>query len=98
MKTRHFTSVILFTFILVSPVRSLAQVTISGKVLDETKNPLPYASVSLKGTYDGASTNDKGEYSFKTSQKGKFTLVITYLGYEKQEIAVDIADKNLVIN
>src|ERR1019366_4543539 len=43
-------------------------------------------------------TNDKGEYSFKTSQKGKFILMISYLGYETQEIPVVIADKNLVIN
>jgi len=79
-------------------MHSFAQVTISGKVIDESKNPLPYSSVLLKGTYDGGSTNDKGEYNFKTSQKGKQILVISYLGYDTKEIEINIVDKNLVIN
>ena len=77
---------------------SFAQVTISGKVMDESKNPLPYSSVLLKGTYDGGSTNDKGEYAFKTSEKGKKTLVFSYLGYETQELEINIADKNIILN
>ncbi len=87
-----FFALILYAF------QSSGQVNISGKIIDETKNPLPFASVLLKGTYDGASTNDKGEYSFKTSEKGKQTLVFSYLGYETKEVEINIGDKNQVVN
>ena len=38
------------------------QTTIKGKVLDEKGKALPGANVSLKGTYDGASTNAEGNF------------------------------------
>ena len=79
-------------------IRSNAQITISGKVTDENKAPLPYAGVLLKGSYDGASTSDKGEYSFKTKLTGKQILVFSYLGYENLEIEVNINAKNIVLN
>jgi hypothetical protein len=45
-----------------------AQTTIAGKVTDK-KNPLIGVSITLKDTYDGATSDSSGKYSFKTSEK-----------------------------
>ena len=46
-----------------------AQVTISGKVTSKGKG-LKNVSVTLKDTYDGATTDANGNYTFQTSEKG----------------------------
>lgn len=42
---------------------------------------IPGASVYLEGTYDGASTNDKGEFTFKTTKTGKVVLKVESMGF-----------------
>ena len=59
-----------------------SQVEISGKVVDEQKNPIMGANVYLDGTYDGTSTNQKGEFSFNTQEKGTQTIVVSYVSFE----------------
>ena len=67
-----------------------AQTTITGKVTDK-KNPLPGVSITLKDTYDGATSDSSGKYSFKTTEKGEFLLVVTSVGYKpyEQKIVLD---------
>jgi len=94
-----YTKPLLFFIVFFSFVSGLrAQVTISGNVVGDDKKPVPYASVFLKGSYDGTSTDDKGHYTFKTSQKGKFVLVFSYIGFETQSVDVDLTDKDVQIN
>lgn len=60
---------------------------LKGKVIDaRTKEPLVGVSVQIKGVTNGASTNGKGEFTLYTGQKFPFTVVVTYIGYEKQEL------------
>ncbi|MGY8909187.1 MAG: TonB-dependent receptor [Flavobacteriales bacterium] len=73
------TLLLLFTIFTIS---FNAQTTISGKVLDNKNNPILGASVYLDGTYDGTSTNEKGEFSFHTEEKGTQTLVVSFVSYE----------------
>src|SRR5258708_13265954 len=77
-----------------SPTFLLAQVTISGKVSDK-KNPLQGASISLKDTYDGAITDSLGRFSFKTSEKGEQTLIVSSIGYKPFEQKITIEKTNL---
>src|SRR5215510_15050977 len=67
-----------------------AQTTISGKVTDK-KNPLPLVSIVLKDTYDGATSDSSGKYSFRTTEKGEFILTATSVGYKpfEQKIRLD---------
>ena len=60
--------------------------TISGRVADEEGFPLPGATVLIKGTFKGTTTNSDGNYSIKVS-KGS-VLVFSFVGYQTQEIAV----------
>ncbi len=59
---------------------------VSGKVTDETKQPIIGVSVVLKGTSRGTVTDINGEYKIST-EKGK-TLVFSYIGYAKKEVKV----------
>ncbi|EAS20626.1 putative TonB-dependent outer membrane receptor protein [Flavobacteria bacterium BBFL7] len=63
-------------------ISSLAQTTISGQVLDEKNVPVLGANVYLQGTYDGATTDIDGKFSFETSETSIVTIVASFIGYE----------------
>ncbi len=62
---------------------------VSGIVTDDNGNALPYASISVKGTSKGATTNSSGKYSL-VLDPGQYTLVAQYVGYAKQEKKVTV--------
>lgn len=75
-----------------------AQSTVSGKVSDQNGNPIIGANIYLEGTYDGASSDDRGNFSFETSETGTQTLVISMLSFETYMQAGDVSFlKNLEI-
>jgi outer membrane receptor for ferrienterochelin and colicin len=67
-----------------------AQYIINGKVLNSKDIPLVGANVFLEGTYDGSTTDKNGNFSFKTTETGSQTLVVSYVSYEKYEMIGDI--------
>lgn len=80
----------LLTLLLVlAPPEIMAQgLTIKGQVLDSNNEPIIGASIVEKGnTSNGTITDFDGNFSFKISGKGK-TIVITYIGYQTQELTV----------
>lgn len=65
--------------------------TISGTIKDDTNGETLFgATVFLKGTAIGATTNEYGFFSL-TAPEGNYTLVISYIGYSeiKQEITLN---------
>lgn len=61
--------------------------TLTGRVLDAaTKEPLPGAVVSILGTTHSVPTNSEGRFNFVTGQKFPYTLVISFIGFEKQQV------------
>ena len=69
-----------------------------GKVSEEKGDVLPGASAYLKGTYDGTTSNENGEFKFKSSKKGQFTLSIEFLGYEPFSRMLDLKGDTIRIN
>ena len=55
----------------------MAQKTITGKVTDEKGNPLPNASVIVKGTTTGTVTKDDGTYSLLLPSGAKSLIIST---------------------
>ena len=77
--------ILLFTAILISGF-SYAQNAITGTVVDsELGSPLPGATVLVKGTSNGVSTDFNGTFTINVSDSG--TLVVSYIGYDTQEIS-----------
>jgi hypothetical protein len=87
-------TLLLILFIAISNLL-LAQTTISGKVTDK-KNPLPLVSIVLKDTYDGATSDSSGKYSFKTTEKGEFLLTATSVGYKPFEQKIKLEGKGTI--
>lgn len=88
--------VVLMTVFLVASISSgLAQVTVTGKVIDKQNLPIAGVNVFLKDSSTGILTDFNGEFSIET-EKGE-TLVFSYLGFKKQEIKVEEALKLEVI-
>lgn len=65
--------------------------TVSGKVLDETGQGLPGASVVVKGTTRSTATDGKGNYQISGLQNGNTILVASYVGYEALEKPVVVS-------
>ena len=63
---------------------------VSGFVTDEKKAPMSFVNVFIEGSMDGASTDDKGFFSFKTEQQGEVVLMASYLGYQPWKLKGDI--------
>ena len=86
---------ILFLLLTITQFSILAQTTISGKVIDAKGNIILGANVYLDGTYDGGSTNDKGEFTFITEETGVQTLIISFVSFET---FIKIDDVSSLIN
>lgn len=61
---------------------------ISGTVTDTLGNPLVGASVSIKGRNITTQTDSKGNFNLPNIPQGNYTLVISYVGFEKSEINI----------
>jgi hypothetical protein len=77
------TAVILFI-----ATAAFAQNTISGKVVDKRK--IYCWSIYIDGTYDGATTNENGQFSFSTT--GNQVLIASFLVYETSKTTINVAD------
>ncbi|MCF7561159.1 SusC/RagA family TonB-linked outer membrane protein [Sabulilitoribacter multivorans] len=60
--------------------------TISGTIIDGSGLPLPGATVLVKGTTSGTSSDFDGKYSIQATQGS--TLVFSFVGYTTQEVTV----------
>lgn len=61
---------------------------IRGTVIDSNKEPIPGASIIVKGTRTGTSTNIEGEFTLDVKDD-KVTLEISFIGMKKQTLQVD---------
>ncbi|MFY0654547.1 MAG: TonB-dependent receptor [Cyclobacteriaceae bacterium] len=64
----------------------LADVEISGKITDENGQGLPGASVVVKGTTNGATTDLDGNYNLNIPEDA--LLVISFVGYKTKELEI----------
>ncbi|QBO57799.1 TonB-dependent receptor [Chryseobacterium salivictor] len=88
--------VLLFVFFLAG-IFSNAQITVSGKVNFKNKG-IKDISVTLKDTYDGATTDENGNYSFETTEKEAQVLVFSNSKFVEVEKPILIGTENLSVN
>jgi TonB-linked SusC/RagA family outer membrane protein len=65
----------------------LADIRITGKVLSSTGEPVIGASVSIKGSSTGVATDAAGNFAITAPENA--TLVISSVGFQTQEVAVN---------
>ncbi len=66
---------------------------ITGTVFNSTGDLLPYASITVKGTSQGASANNKAKFSINLTP-GTYTLVCQHIGYTRQEKTVTLGKQD----
>ncbi|KQR95221.1 TonB-dependent receptor [Chryseobacterium sp. Leaf180] len=88
---------IFFLFLILFSVITFSQVKISGKVSYRNKG-ISEANVTLKDTYDGATTDKDGNFSFETSEKGNYILEFSHPKYSATEKAISIGNESLTVN
>ena len=77
----------ILTFMLLLPIAIWAQTPISGQVLDEKGEGVPFATVMEEGTTNGTTSDEFGNFKFNVSELPT-TIETSYIGFKtkKQEI------------
>lgn len=94
-KFKKLYAIIISTFLLQAVT---AQVTIKGVVKDNKNNPVAGASIAIKDSYDGATSDSLGRYSFKTFEKGSQLLSVSNIGFKSFEQQVKLEAGVLTID
>ena len=83
-----------FSFLLT--VNSFSQ--IRGTVTDDKGSPLPFVNIFEENTYNGTTTNDKGQFTLNVKSENP-TIIFQYLGYKtvKKSIAKNLFAESLAI-
>ena len=68
---------------------------IRGLVTDTHGEPIPGASIIVKGTRTGTSTNIEGEFTLDV-KSDKVALEISFIGMKKQTLQVDATRKKML--
>lgn len=61
---------------------------VTGSVKDENGEPLPGATIILKGTRIGMTTNEQGNFTLVLPERDTVILLISFIGYETREVTV----------
>src|SRR5260221_14713788 len=65
-----------------------AEISVRGKVTDESNQPLPGVSILVKGTNNGTTSDTNGDYSLTVADQNS-VLVFSFIGYATQEVSID---------
>lgn len=84
----------LFTLLLlIQPVMANADspvmfrfAAIKGKIVDESGEPLPGATITIEGTTQGTVSDIDGNFALEVPENG--TLIISFIGYETQTLTI----------
>lgn len=71
----------------------IQKVILSGNVKSTDKSPVDFATVYLKDTNFGCTTDERGEYSLN-APAGNYTLVVSAIGFETYEKSIIIGSHN----
>tara|TARA_B110001450_G_scaffold10947_1_gene10659 strand:- start:9806 stop:12346 length:2541 start_codon:yes stop_codon:yes gene_type:complete len=85
---------LLFVAVLFISASVLGQTKITGEVVDETNQPLPGASIVVKGTTNGTSTDFDGKFTLQAGVDSG-TIVISFIGFQSNEVSFSSSNSNL---
>jgi vitamin B12 transporter len=88
---------ILSSFLLLS-LQLSAQITISGFVRNQKREPLGGANISLENSYSGTTSAPDGSFSFLATETGATKILISITGYKSFEQAVNLGTSPLTID
>ena len=80
-----------------------AKGAIRGRIIDNTKQALPGASIYIEKLHTGVTSDVNGFYTFSNLNPGTYTVKVTYVGYAPVELKITIPegktlDKDVMLN
>ena len=86
MKPTFIASILIFSFIVTcSTFAQQSTEHISGRVTDTNGEPLPGATISIKGEETGAVTSVDGTYTLQLPGIGSYIITASYIGYQTEQ-------------
>jgi hypothetical protein len=70
---------------------------VSGTITGANGEPLPFASITIKGTTRGVAANSQGNYLITLSD-GSYTLVCQYVGYKALEKNITVSGRDIRVD
>ncbi len=70
---------------------------VTGKVTDTAGEVLPGATIFVKGTRIGTSTDADGNFELNIPRQGKITLVVTYVGMKTKEMTTTTGSETNIV-
>lgn len=67
---------------------AFSQTKITGTIVDENREPVAGANILIKGKMMGTVTDSKGAFELTTFQEPPLTIIISMVGFQKQEIEI----------
>ncbi|WP_231464554.1 TonB-dependent receptor [Pedobacter sp. Leaf132] len=95
-KNRRIYALLAFLFLVVTGFSSYAQTKVTGKVTDESNQPLPGVVVAQTNTQNKTTTNEDGVYVLTLQVGGSQTLTFNYIGYNA--VTLNAAGGNLSVS
>jgi len=82
---------------------AFSQHSISGKIIDNQSQPLPYTNVILykvgnEANPKGTVSDDNGNYSFKNIAKGNYKISVSTLGFKTEKVKEFQFSSNKTLN
>jgi outer membrane receptor protein involved in Fe transport len=91
MKKKIWALVILLVCSITGFSQSKSNKHLFGEVVDQTtQKSIAFANIVVKGTTTGTKTDSKGYYFLKDLPAGKFTLLVSAIGYKEIEKEIDL--------
>src|SRR5690625_1134220 len=89
-----------FLFVTIFSVTSFGQTgVLEGQVTNSDQKPIPGINIRLEGTTYGSGSDEQGLYTITDVPAGKYTLIISGVGYQSQEKEISIeSNEKLTIN
>lgn len=77
-------------FIVLFASNVFSQTKVSGVVLDQSNNPIPFATIAFKNSSEGVVSSEDGVFYLESSKNYK-TIIINSVGYSDKEIELEKA-------
>lgn len=99
MRIFYLKKYLLLSALLIIPYLVFAQTgSITGKVTDENKMPIPGATVTVVGSSLSTATGNNGEYAITGIKSGKYTVEVKFIGYVTMQSLVNVSSGNVPVN
>lgn len=71
---------------------------IQGIVKDDKKQPVEGVNVAIPSLKMATATRKDGSYNFSSVPYGKYTIIISYIGFDKKQIEVEVNKNSVIAN